>query len=123
LRRGEVEPRNPTELLVVLQSAPADEAKLRELDARWGLSQRRSLELRHNFVLLQIRAGMPEAVEAARRVLLETGRMRYLRPIYTALAQRDAAAARRIYEEARAGYHNIARSVVDAVLKDAPARR
>src|SRR5256885_1269479 len=61
LPRGEVEPRNPTELLVVLQSAPADEAKLRELDARWGLSQRRSLELRHNFVLLQIRAGMPGA--------------------------------------------------------------
>ena len=118
LRRGEVEPRNPTELLVVLQSAPADPAKLRELDARWGLSQRRSLELRHNFVLLQIRAGMPEAEEAARRVLLETGRMRYLRPIYTALAHRDPAAARRIYEEARAGYHNIARTVVEALLKE-----
>ena len=118
LRRGEVEPRNPTELLVVLQSAPADPAKLRELDARWGLSQRRSLELRHNFVLLQIRAGMPEAVEAARRVLLETGRMRYLRPIYTALARRDPAAARRIYGEARAGYHNIARTVVESILDE-----
>jgi leukotriene-A4 hydrolase len=118
LRRGEVEPRNPTELLVVLQSAPADADKLRELDARWGLSQRRSLELRHNFVLLQIRAGMPEAVEAARRILLETGRMRYLRPIYTALARRDPATARRIYEEARAGYHNIARTVVEAVLNE-----
>src|SRR5207253_515320 len=118
LRRGEVEPRNPTELLVVLQSAPADPAKLRELDARWGLSQRRSLELRHNFVLLQIRAGMPEAVEASRRVLLETGRMRYLRPIYTALARRDPAAARRIYGEARAGYHNIARTVVESILDE-----
>jgi len=49
--------------------------------------------------------------------------MRYLRPLYTELAQRDPAAARRIYQEARAGYHNIARSVVEGVLKDAPARR
>jgi leukotriene-A4 hydrolase len=69
-------------------------------------------------VLLQIRAGLPEAVEAARRVLLETGRMRYLRPIYTALARRDPAAARRIYEEARAGYHNIARTVVESILNE-----
>jgi len=118
LRRGEVEPRNPTELLVVLQATPADAAKLRELDARWGLSQRRSLELRHNFVLLQIRAGMPGAVDAARRVLLETGRMRYLRPLYTELARRDPAEARHIYEEARAGYHSIARTVVEALLKE-----
>src|SRR3989475_4470241 len=118
LRRGEGEPRNPTELLVVLQSTPADAAKLRELDARWGLSQRRSLELRHNFVLLQIRAGMPGAVDAARRVLLETGRMRYLRPLYTELARRDPAEARHIYEEARAGYHSIARTVVEALLKE-----
>ena len=123
LRLGEVEPRNPTELLVVLQSTPPDAEKLRALDARWGLSQRRSLELRHNFVLLQIRAGMPDAVDAARRVLLETGRMRYLRPIYTALARRDPAAARRIYQEARAGYHNIARTVVEAVLKEQGAER
>ena len=93
-------------------------AKLRELDARWGLSHRRSLELRHNFVLLQIRAGMPGAVDAARRVLLETGRMRYLRPLYTELARRDPAEARHIYEEARAGYHSIARTVVEALLKE-----
>jgi len=44
--------------------------------------------------------------------------MRYLRPIYTALARRDPAAARRIYEEARAGYHNIARTVVESILNE-----
>jgi leukotriene-A4 hydrolase len=123
LRSGEREPENPTELLVALQSAPAEPQRLREMDARWGLSQRRSLELRQNFVLLQLRAGMPEGVEAARRVLLETGRMRYLRPLYTELVQRDPAAARRIYQEGRSGYHNIARSMVESLLKDDPARR
>jgi leukotriene-A4 hydrolase len=123
LRSGAREPADATELLVVVQSAPADPGRLRELDARWGLSQRRSLELRHNFVLLQLRAGMPDAVDAARRVLLETGRMRYLRPLYTELTRRDPEAARRIYAEAKAGYHHIARSVVESVLKDAPAQR
>jgi hypothetical protein len=123
LRRHEVEPANPTELLVVLQSIPADAAKLRELDARWRLSRRKSLELRHAFVLLQLRAGMDGAVEAAREVALETGRMKYLRPIYTELARRDPAAARRIYEEARGGYHHIARPAVEAVLKEQSARR
>ena len=102
----------------MLQATPPVATKLRELDSRWDLSRRKSLELRHTFVLLQLRAGMPEAVEAARRVLLETGRMRYLRPIYTELARRDPAAARRIYDEARGGYHHIARTVVEAVLKE-----
>jgi leukotriene-A4 hydrolase len=118
LRRREVEPANPTELLLVLQATAPDPAKLRELDARWDLSRRKSLELRHTFVLLQLRAGMAGAVEAARQVVLETGRMRYLRPIYTELARRDPVAARRIYDEARGGYHNIARTVVEAVLKE-----
>jgi aminopeptidase N len=122
LRAGGAEPRNPTELLVHLQSVSPDAEKLRELDARYGLSSRRSLELRHTFVLLQLRAGMDGAVEAARRVALETGRMRYLRPIYTELARRDPQAARRIYEEARGGYHNIARAVVEALLKDDPGK-
>ena len=118
LRSGEAEARSPTELLVVLQATAPDATKLRELDSRWDLSRRKSLELRHTFVLLQLRAGMPEAVDAARCVLLETGRMRYLRPIYTELARRDPAAARRIYDEARGGYHHIARTVVEAVLKE-----
>ena len=118
LRSGGAEPRNPTELLVVLQATAPDVTKLRELDSRWDLSRRKSLELRHTFVLLQLRAGMPEGVDGARRVLLETGRMRYLRPIYTELARRDPAAARRIYDEARGGYHHIARTVVEAVLKE-----
>ena len=117
-----MEPANPTELLVYLQSLAPDAALLRELDARWALSSRRSLELRHTFVLLQLRAGAEGAVDAARRILLETGRMRYLRPIYTELLRADRAAAQRIYQEARDGYHHIARAAVEALLKDDPRR-
>src|SRR3954469_15202605 len=59
LRRGEAEPASPTELLVYLQALDPQSVDLRELDARHGLSTRRSLELRHSFVLLQLRAGAP----------------------------------------------------------------
>ena len=47
--------------------------------------------------------------------------MKYLRPIFTELSRRDPKAAKRIYAEARGGYHNIARSVVEGLLKNAPA--
>src|SRR6267142_1721536 len=123
LRRREADPANPTELLVFLQGLAPDSVDLRELDQRFGLSTRPSLEIRHTFVLLQLRAGAPEAVDAVRRVLLETGRMRYLRPLYTELARRDPQAARKIYAEASGGYHAIARSVVESVLKEQGALR
>jgi leukotriene-A4 hydrolase len=123
LQSGAAEPRNPTELLAWLQSMQPDAARLRELDGRFGLSTRRSLELRHTFVLLQLRAGVPDGVEGARRVALETGRMKYLRPVFTELARRDPRAAERIYAEARSGYHNIARAVVEGLLKNAPPGR
>jgi aminopeptidase N len=108
----------PTELLVYLQALPkkAGAGLLADLDARFALSERKSLELRHTFVLAQLRAGVPEGVEGARRVLRESGRMKYLKPIYGELAKRDAAAAQRIYAELRSGYHPIAREVVEALL-------
>ncbi|HYZ89107.1 MAG TPA: M1 family metallopeptidase [Myxococcales bacterium] len=110
---------NPTELLVFLQALPELTPEVcGQLDALIGLSRRRSLELRHTFVLVQLRAGVPEGREAARRVLLESGRMKYLRPLYTELARRPQtrALAREIYEEARASYHPIARTVVESIL-------
>lgn len=105
---------SPTELLVYLQGP--GEKPLAELDARFSLSTRKSLELRHTFVLLQLKAGLAAGVDGARRVALETGRMKYLRPVFVALAKFDRAAARRIFEEARAGYHPIARAVVESLL-------
>ena len=109
----------PIELLVYLQALPASlsAAALQAIDARFGLSARKSLELRHTFVLAALRAGFPGALEAARRVALETGRMKYLRPIYQQLAKSDRAAAERIFAEARDGYHLIARGVIEGLLR------
>jgi leukotriene-A4 hydrolase len=111
----------PTELLVYLQALPqpAGARLLAALDAQFGLSVRTSLELRHTFVLAQLRAGLPEAVEGLRRVVRETGRMKYLKPLYLELSKRDLPAAQRIYAEYRAGYHPIAREVIESMLSAA----
>jgi aminopeptidase N len=114
----------PTELLVYLQSLPVlDPGTVRALDALFGLSERRSLELRHTFVLVQLRAGMSEGVAGARRVARETGRMKYLRPIFTELARSQRETARRIYQEMRGGYHPIARAVIEGLLDSVDDRR
>ena len=110
----------PTELLVYLQSLPAlTPAQCAEVDRRFALASRQSLELRHTFVLAQLRAGAPGAVEGARRVLAETGRMKYLRPIFGELARRDEALAGEIYQALKAGYHPIARAAVEGLLRGA----
>src|SRR6266571_2318158 len=109
----------PTELLVFLQSLPELPPEVcDQLDSLLGLSRRRSLELRHTFVLVQLRAGVEAGRDAARRLLRETGRMKYLRHVYTELARRPQtrALAREIYDEARASYHPIARTVVESIL-------
>ena len=110
----------PTELLVYLHAVKGGptESFLRDLDARFGLSQRKSLELRHTFVLMQLRAGQRAGIEGARRVVSETGRMKYLRPIYQELAKRDRAVAKQVFAEVRETYHPIARAVVEGLLRE-----
>jgi hypothetical protein len=51
-----------------------------------------------------------------RRVVSETGRMKYLKPLYAELAKRDVAAARTIFADYQAGYHPIAREVIEPMF-------
>ena len=113
----------PTELLVYLQSLPLlTPVQCADIDRRFGLSSRKSLEVRHTFVLAQLRAGAPGAVEGARRVLGETGRIKFLRPIFGELAKRHPALAHEIYQERREGYHPIARAAVEGLLREQAAK-
>jgi len=109
----------PTELLVYLQALPqpAETKILSALDAQFGLSVRKSLELCHTFVLAQLRAGLSDGIDGLRRVVRETGRMKYLKPLFAELAKRDLPAAQRIYTENRPSYHPIAREVIESMLR------
>jgi leukotriene-A4 hydrolase len=58
-----------------------------------------------------------------REVLVRVGRMKYLRPLYTALGRhaRTQALAREIFDGARDGYHALSRRVVQQVFEKYPA--
>jgi aminopeptidase N len=120
--------RRPEELLVFLQQlaeseAPVPAATCAALEAMFSLRGRKSLELRTAFLLPALRAKVPGAAEEAARAVGETGRMKFLRPLYGALARDPAtrALAEETYAQAKPSYHPIARGVIEAVLAAAAA--
>ena len=72
---------------------------------------------------LSASAGYPPAIPRIEEVLGRVGRMKYLRPLYEALAQtpQTRARARACFNRFKAGYHPIARQVVEGVLSRAGA--
>lgn len=90
------------------------------LDAHYQLSESRDYEVKVAFLQLAISSGCKEYFGEVERTLKQVGRMKYLRPLYTALVQRGAEeakmSARRIFAEARDTYHPIAQGVVESIL-------
>jgi hypothetical protein len=108
----------------VLQALPdhLPAARLEQLDRHLGLSGRRSLELRCAWLVAALRAVVPGAPEQAHRALRETGRMKFLRPLFGALAQRaeTQALAALVFAEERARYHPIANGVIEPLVSPSP---
>ena len=112
-----------TEWQLYLESVPrpAPRELCEELDTRFALSASGNHEILVSWLVLALRSGYREVVPRALQELAAVGRMKYLRPLYAALADepdtRDI--ARRAYEANRAAYHPIARQVVEGLLRDA----
>ena len=110
----------PTEWELYLESLPRPFAACAELDARYQLSASRNYEVLVAWLVLALESSHDAVLPRAEEVLAKVGRMKYLRPLYTALARRgDAAAAtaRRVFARARDGYHPIAQQVVEGILR------
>jgi aminopeptidase N len=90
-----------------------------EVDRRFALTRSGNFEVLVSWLEPAIRAGYEPAVARAETLVGEVGRMKYLKPLYRALAGREAGRAREIFERNRAGYHPIAVQVVDALLRRA----
>ncbi|RWW13571.1 hypothetical protein GW17_00022700 [Ensete ventricosum] len=95
-------------------------ATIAALDAHYRLSESRDYEVKVAFLQLAISSGCKEYFGEVERTLKQVGRMKYLRPLYTALVQGSAEetkmSARRIFAEARDTYHPIAQGVVESIL-------
>ncbi|MBS2022300.1 MAG: M1 family metallopeptidase [Deltaproteobacteria bacterium] len=112
---------SPIELQLVLSELPAETSALRceAIEKLFELGKKQSLELRVAWLEAALRAGTESALVPARAVLLETGRMKFLKPLYRQLARRPETKefARRVFAEASGGYHPIAKAGLEAMLK------
>ena len=115
----------PTEWQLYLESVPrpSPAGTCETLDGRFKLSASGNYEVLVAWLTLAVLSGYAPALPRVEEVLGKVGRMKYLRPLYQALAKAPAtrALARRRFEAVKAGYHPIARQVVEGVLKQAGA--
>jgi hypothetical protein len=114
----------PAELQVFLQKLPRNltQADCVWLDEHFSLMGRGNYEILVEWLTLAAAAEYEPAFARIREVLLRVGRMKYLRPLYSALGQhaRTRALAREIFTAASPGYHGLSRRVVQSVLESFP---
>lgn len=118
---GLIESWKPNELLVFLQHLPRrfDRESLDWLDGTLGLTGRGNYEILVEWLTIAAGSDYEPVFNRLREVLLQVGRMKYLRPLYTALGghARTQALARDIYKDAKSNYHILSRRVVESVME------
>lgn len=93
------------------------------LDQSFGLTRSENAEILAAWLLLALESGKLSVLERVESFLAEVGRMKFLRPLYGALARGPDTAerARALFERCREGYHPIARQVVARIVSAEPA--
>lgn len=91
------------------------------LDERYRLSESKDYEVKVAFLQLAISSNCRDYLGVVEKTLKEVGRMKYLRPLYTALVQgtgkeEEKILAKRVFAEARDFYHPIAKGVVASIF-------
>ncbi|MFN3537515.1 MAG: M1 family metallopeptidase, partial [Brevundimonas sp.] len=96
------------------------DAQLADLDGAFGLSEAGNSEILFAWLMIAVRHQYEPAVPALEQFLTGMGRRKFTQPLYVALmAEGDwgRPLARRIYEEARPGYHPITTGSADPVVR------
>ncbi len=91
-----------------------------QLDQTLGLRFEANIEVRASFLVAAIEADYIEVLPRVAAFLRTQGRMKYLRPLYRALAQTPEGKefGLSVFAEARAGYHPVAISTIENVFKE-----
>jgi aminopeptidase N len=123
--KEEVERWTPAETLVYLQHLPRelDAASCAWLDGALGLDERGNHEILVEWLTLAAGSDYAPAFPRLRDVLARVGRMKYLRPLYTALGRhpRTRALAREVFAAASPRYHNLSRRVAASAMSKYPS--
>ena len=108
-------------LLIFLQNLPRqlDRESLGWLDENFKLTERGNYEILIEWLTIAAGSDYEPIFGRIREVLLKVGRMKYLRPLYSALGQhpRTRSLAGEIYEQGKAGYHILSRRVIESVME------
>ena len=101
---------------------PQPVARLQELDRRFQLTASRNAEIAHSWFRLALASGYPGLEPALESYLTSIGRLKLIEPLYEDLLQtpQGAAFARRVYAQARPGYHAIAQRRLDRLMQESP---
>jgi len=104
-------------LLDAAAATPLADPTLHALDAAHGLSATTNAEIRFRWHRLCLASDVPWIVADVLAFVRAQGRMKFVRPLYRALAASHAGEeARRVFVEAAGGYHPIARKMIAADL-------
>ncbi|CAK9155110.1 unnamed protein product [Ilex paraguariensis] len=122
-REDEVADWQGQEWELYLENLPksGDASQVSALDARYRLSESKDYEVKVAFLQLAISSRCRDYYGEVEKTLKEVGRMKYLRPLYTALVQgsgkdEEKIFAKRVFTEASDCYHPIAQGVVESIL-------
>ncbi|HEX9206637.1 MAG TPA: M1 family metallopeptidase [Steroidobacteraceae bacterium] len=98
---------------------PQPVARLAELDRRFALTASGNAEIAHAWYRLALASDYPGIEPALERYLVSIGRLKLVRPLYADLMKtpRGAEFARRVYAQARPGYHPITQGALDRIVK------
>jgi aminopeptidase N len=100
---------------------PQPVARLQDLDRRFQLTESRNAEIAHAWFRLALASGYPGLEPALQSYLLGIGRVKLIEPLYEDLLKTPQGAefARRVYAQARPGYHAIAQRRLDPLMQQA----
>ncbi|MEZ4388132.1 MAG: M1 family metallopeptidase [Candidatus Krumholzibacteriia bacterium] len=109
-----------TEWQLFLQDLPRQlpEADCRWLDETFGLTAQGNYEVLVEWLTIAAGSAYEPAMPRIREVLSTVGRMKYLKPLYTALVkqERTAAFAREVFAAVKDSYHPLSRGSVAGLL-------
>jgi leukotriene-A4 hydrolase len=106
------------EWLHFLRSQPTT-PDMNRLDREYQFTAARNSEILHQWLLMAVENGYSAAYPKVEEFLASVGRRKFLKPIYSELMKTEEGRerARKVYTKARAGYHPIAQSTLDSIVK------
>ena len=112
---------NPNEWQAFLAALPATlpHEECEWFERKFGLSKSDNAEIRVGWLTVAARSGYGPVYDAVESTLIAIGRMKYLRPLYAALAGAgDDAKARgaQIFRAAADRYHPVARALAQRIV-------